>query len=362
MALISSATIAGHLQSNATATDGSNLTKGLILCMFSSTSAFKTFPVDFSAALTPASGGAYYVRGGAGDPTDAPAVGRISSANVSALGPPQNQHWSNVLSQRILIYGFPIDGGYDWALVHPDATFSPFAVVGLCGEDAGTSTMVNEENVGVLAYEQVKADSMCAGQKPTASRTGLFGVFASLARLFRQGTAVVQPTPLLASMMVALPKSGATVTGAKSKFKLQDVQTLGIGWLNAPPTLINGTASGTNGNISGTYFLVRDTVTASGSPIFGTCVYLTASNNNGTPTTLISSKFNDSDCQSPPGGALKYLAQKTVAYSSTASLADFGQVGITKTGGAVFTATADVLDRSGFGSVILKSNVKPLSK
>ncbi len=50
----------------------------------------------------------------------------------------------------------------------------------------------------------------------------------------------------------------------------------------------------------------------------------------------------------------------TTAYTATASKADFGNVGVTKTGGIAINATAKVIDRAGFGSVAIKSNVKPL--
>jgi hypothetical protein len=50
------------------------------------------------------------------------------------------------------------------------------------------------------------------------------------------------------------------------------------------------------------------------------------------------------------------------AHSPTASLADFGQVGVTKVGGINFTGTAEVLGRDGFGFIVSKSNVKPAGK
>jgi len=50
---------------------------------------------------------------------------------------------------------------------------------------------------------------------------------------------------------------------------------------------------------------------------------------------------------------------QSIPGNTAASLADFGQVGVTKTGGIVFSVTVDVLGRDGAGSIFTKSNVKP---
>jgi hypothetical protein len=213
--------------------------------------------------------------------------------------------------------------------------------------------MVNEENVGVLAYEQVKADSMCAGPKPTASRTGLFGVFASLARLFRQGTAVVQPTPLLASTMVALPKSGATVTGAKSKFKLQDVPPGGVSVVfSVPPPPLNI-------KVNTGRFTATAEVSASGAPIAGTSIALSGVNNNGTPTQILQVTDGTSGCVlNPPHIVVPAPIVTTIVNQH--SIVTWENLCVNKTGALKLVGTATVDGRSGTGvGVTSKLNVKP---
>jgi hypothetical protein len=70
-------------------------------------------------------------------------------------------------------------------------------------------------------------------------------------------------------------------------------------------------------------------------------------------------------CTAPPNGdasALSVLLTTETISGKTASVADFGQVGVTKTGGIIFTGIADVIGRAGLGSIQSKSNVKPAGK
>ncbi len=67
-------------------------------------------------------------------------------------------------------------------------------------------------------------------------------------------------------------------------------------------------------------------------------------------------------CTNPPNGDTNALSVLVPALQRDCFIADFGQVGVTKTGGIVFTGTAEVLDRNGFGTIPIKSNVKPLGK
>jgi len=164
----------------------------------------------------------------------------------------------------------------------------------------------------------------------------------------------VQPEPLQAT---ALGKSGTggTATTFKSQFKKQTVSSVTLTWVNQPPPNINGTSPGPD---LGTTFQVKLNVSSGGSALFGTCVYLTGTNNNGTPTDLTGT--TDPACPIPASIGPKSLSTHTVASGDpTFTVADFGQVGVTKTGGIVFTVLADVQDRDGAGSIFAKSNVKP---
>jgi hypothetical protein len=351
----------------------------LIGCMFTETFTYPTDAIsDFTAALNNADGGAYFVRGGGREGT---VLGRLKSllgdlTNLSAILPSSGT-WTNMLrviadrpasndlsEGRALIYGYNVANPtllYEWASVPSDLTFSPEAVVSVCDGDGSGTAMVHEQDIGVLAYFNT---TICQdGTQPLTMIEHGWGPKALAARLGRVLVSAVVPAPLQATA-VDLGSGGKTSTIPKSKFGKQSVTTLTVDWLDGahtPPTpTIYGTSSGPG---LGTTFAVAvkvsafDNVNLIDTPMFGTCVYLTGSNNNGAPTKLTGPK--DSACTNPPGGDANALSVLTTAYTATASQADFGRVGVTKTGGIAIKATADVIGRDGFGSVFIKSNVKP---
>jgi hypothetical protein len=238
---------------------------------------------------------------------------------------------------------------YDWATVPSALTFAPAAVVAVCDNDDGGTAMVEQLDIGVLAYVET---SICDETQSLTSADAGWGQGGFATRLSRMFVAALTPEPLQAAVLVT--RTGGTTTSVpKSKFGKRTVSTLTLAWVNTPPLVVKGTDPTTKVPIS-------FTVSASGSPIAGTCAYLAGSNNNGTPTMLIGPR--NSACTNPPNGDATALSVLVQPYSATASLADFGQVGVTKTGGILFNGTADVLNRDGFGSIFIKSNVKPAGK
>ena len=350
---------------------GAQLTVAVIGCMFDEAANFE-YPTtalnDFTLALTSVSGGAFYVRGGGREGT---ILGRANppggvSGNLSGIEPSSGA-WTGVLPAgiaegRALFYGYPASQGYEWATVPSNLPFTNPLTVAVCDSDNPTLTgMLNETAVGVLAY--VNSGICSTITQPSAMIESGWGPKALFARIGRMFVGSMTPTPLQATA-VATSTGGKTSTIPKSIFGKKSVSTLKVDWLDAahtPPNPINGTS----GTSSTSNFAVAVTVSASvdGSPtpVFGTCVYLSGSNNNGTPTQLTTTKSpaQNPACTNPPGGDLSALSVLTEAYSTTATKADFGVVGVTKTGGISIKATADVIDRDGLGFIAIKSNVKP---
>ena len=354
---------------------GAQLTVALIGCMFTQTFDYPTDAIsDFTKALNKADGGAYYVRGGGSGGEDV--AGRseavlgtsyplLDTVNLSGIEPSSGS-WTNMLKVvagrpatndlsegRALIYGYLVPDPdrllYDWATVPSALTFGPPAVVAVCDNDDGPAAMVQQLDIGVLAYAET---GICDDTQSLTSVEAGWGPRALATRLSRMIVGALAPEPLQATVL-ASRTGGTTTTVPKSKFGKRTVSTLTLAWKDQPPAVINGTDPKKKVPIS-------FTVSASGSPIAGTCAYLAGSNNNGTPTMLVGPR--NSACTNPPNGDASALSVLVQPYSATASLADFGLVGVTKTGGILFSGTADVLNRVGFGSISFKSNVKPLGK
>jgi hypothetical protein len=353
---------------------GAQLTVALIGCMFDNASTF-TYPTDavsdLTLALNNADGGAYYVRGGGTGGIDADGrsttvLGRTAppggvAGNLSGIKPASGS-WTTMLAGtsapegRALIYGYAVTTApllYEWATVPSALTFSTLAVLSVCDDDLSSTAMVHEEAVGVLAY--VNTNICDEAQSLTSIEHG-WGPRALAARLGRMLVNTLVPEPLQAAVL-KVGTGGTTATLPKSKIGKQTVSTLTLAWQDQPPAVIKGPDLGTN---PATKVPISFTVSASGRPIFGTCAYLAGSNNNGTPTKLVGPQ--NEACTNPPNGDANALSVLLQAHSDTTSLADFGPVGVTKTGGIIFNGTADVLNRDGFGSIFIKSNVKPLGK
>lgn len=353
---------------------GAQLTMALIPCIFDDASTFtyphQTNPVlDFTLALTNADGGAYYVRGGGTGGVDNPdrsatVIGRIDppggvDGNLSGIAPSSGS-WTTMLLDpasentasegRALIYGYQVSTtplSYEWATVPSGLTFSPAAVVSVCDNDLSATAMVHAEAVGVLAY--VNSNICNDAQSLTTIQRG-WSPRALAARLGQMFIGALVPAPLQATALLT-GTGGTTAKLPKSIVSKQSVSTVALSWVNRPPAVIKGTYPLTTVPVS-------FEGSASGNPIFGACAYLVGTNNNGTPTKLEGPR--DPACINPPNGDTDALSVLVEEHSLTASLADFGQVGVTKNGGINFLGTLDVLGRDGFGSINFKANVKPL--
>jgi hypothetical protein len=264
-----------------------------------------------------------------------------------------------------LIYGYPVTSSplvFEWATVPSALTFSPEVVISVCDGDNSQTAMVHEQDIGVLAYF---ATTICEdGVEPLAMNEQNRGPRSLAARLGRIFARAIIPTPLQAATLLT-GTGGKTSNVPKSTFGKKTVSTLTLTWVSAPPAVIKGPDDPSTTNPL-TEFPVSFTVeTEAGDPIAGTCAYLAGTNNNGAPTMLTGPHATDK-CTNPPGGdtgALSVLLTRRTINQKVVSIADFGKVGVTKTGGIIFSGSADVLDRAGAGlTTPIKSNVKPLGK
>jgi hypothetical protein len=223
--------------------------------------------------------------------------------------------------------------------------------------------MVHEEDIGVLAYVET---NICQETQTLTSAEFDWGAKALALRLGRMLVNAVTPEPLQATVL--LTKGGGTTTTApKSKFGKQTVDTLILQWLEQPDATIKGTDNPVTSNLENGFPVSFTVATEAGDPIAGTCAYLSGSNNNGTPTTLnrAPGPRQDPKCTNPPNGDITALSVQLTPGTidgEAVSIADFGRVAVTKTGGNIFAGTADVLGRDALGSISTKSNVKPAGK
>jgi hypothetical protein len=349
------------------ASAGAQLTIGLINCMFNASKI--TYPDTalkvFTKALTQAEGGAYYVRGGTGHsenvvlgteyvPLSEP--NNLSGIDTTTASWHASVHDSLTSNEnRALIYGYrtassPLE--YEWATVPsgPWVYFNPAVAVSVCDADAtpDASAMIHETNIGVLAY--FNTDVCSTTPQPLASTVLGGGPRAFAARLARTVGELVMPQPLHATALGNYG-SGGTASTFKSKFSRKNVESLVLAFVTGRPL----------SNIPvNTEVDVWVTVSAPDAnnvrlPVLGTCVYLTGTNNNGTPTDITGPHDNRCTDATYSGTA---PAAVTEPYSTTASVAKL-KATVTKTGGLILVGTANVIERSGTGSAFTKINVKP---
>lgn len=281
---------------------GEVMVKQAINCMYDTTDPVNfgqdwpnSAQFDFSAALDAPNGGAFFVRGGAGDP-EGPAVGNIRSlnttvdpagGNVSALAPPilppqtTPLTWSQILNgKRTLIYGEPVTDGFDWKLVPRTTSFSPRAVVSLCqavhpGVGFSDADVIHQENVGTLGFEQ---SSACGTLPATFALAGWRqGSFALMSRLLAVADRVLSPEPLHATSLALLATKTGGVAGAKGdEFTSLNLPNVNLVFTTQP-------ASNTKvltGRVSATVTVT----TPAGEPAGGIVVSLSTTTNNGTGT------------------------------------------------------------------------------
>jgi hypothetical protein len=362
---------------------GAQLTKALIGCMFDNASF--TYPEDnadsaFTRALNSAAGGAYYVRGGDREGTVLGTRHPLVDAAVNLSGiKPSSGSWTDMLKVvagrsatnnlsegRALVYGYSVPNSltlvYDWATIPSGVTFAPAAVVAVCDDDNSSTAMIHQEEIGVLAYVET---GICEEPQTLTNVNVGWGARSLASRLGRILVRAVAPEPLQATVLAARV-GGTTISAPKSKFGKRTVSTLKLEWKNQPPAIIKGTDNPLTTNIENSNLVKFTVATDAGDPVAGTCAYLSGANNNGVATMLTKQvPTQHADCTVPPNGdasALSVLLTTETIDGKTASVANFGEVGVTKTGGIVFSGIADVIDRAGSGLIVSKSNVKPAGK
>lgn len=353
-------------KSTVNASAGSDLAQGVIKCMFDAASFSPSFPSDpiynFAPALSQASGGAFYVRGGAS--ADSTVVGATIEAGtdttvLSGVAVPAGQTWTDILANnagsegRILLYGYRVGVTdplvYEWATIPPAATFSPGAVVAVCDDNTATTAMVHETNVGVLQYSS--GNAICGTKISVALQEAGWSPRPLAARLARVLVSAMVPTSLHAAAVVGFKSgTGGTVTTVKSKFSTKPVDQVTLKFTVAPPKTMN---LGLSYRVE-----VRATAVVDGRTqgVNGTCVYLTGTNNNGQGTELTGTRESCPDLEK---AAFQKTESKTVGGQPTAGYAAF-DLRATKAGGLLIMAGGSVIGRTGeIQTDQVKVNVKP---
>ena len=324
-------------------TVGSNLVNHLILCMYDpkadSASYPKTFPEDFTIALSPSSAvhGQFHVKPSSA-PDALPVLSRDTLHPFSGIGLSSGT-WSTTLSGNtpagVLIYGRPgpISTIYDWRTLPRNATFNPEIIVGVCVTSA--TALLNDDGALLSFADASFLDPATCAQTALRSPNGP-SLFAQ--RLIRLGAGVLGPHALWAAALS--PGGTGGLTGhAGSEFGASDVSRVAFQFVQQPTSTSVNTAIAPPVTILATAVL-----TAGGSkPIPNVSITVNAVNNNGTPATL-----NGTTTQITNGNGI----------------ATYSDLSETKTGGYALTVTAaQVLERSaipvGLGATSKKFNISP---
>ncbi len=345
--------------------EGRDLTVALIRCMYNATSAteFPNFPdptiYNFAAALNWSAGGGYWVRGGSSDPQTAPALARSGTSIASGVAPPAppttpvTYNWRNtaippaarngILDERVLIYGYPVTGGYDWSQIRPLATENPGAVIALCAVDASLFTMIEESNVGALPFDSATAANICSASPSVSFLEQEHGPFALVSRLARLGADLLAPAPLHATTLV-LQGVGGTRSG-RSKFTILEVDSVTSKWLQAPPSRVK---------VSAPFTVKIEATTKDGNktiPALGVCYMVIGGTNNGTPTEPQLTGDHNCGPGTAPSSVTTLVGGKAIATLVVTA---------TKSGNLIISASGVVLGRGGnVASLTARTNVIP---
>ncbi|HEX6617635.1 MAG TPA: hypothetical protein VF046_15125, partial [Gemmatimonadales bacterium] len=278
---------------------GETMVKLTVNCMYDTKNAtdFSGWPndgqYDFSAALDAPNGGAFFVRGGGIDSASLPVLGNIASlnsttdpagGNVSGMAPPTGKTWPDILvnnaQKRLLIYGEPVAGGFDWKLIGRNTTFSPFVLVALCqaarpGQPFDAADVVFQQDVGSLG---VQPEAIC-GTLPSSFALGGDGGGASglVSRFVAMAGRMLTPEPLHATALATT--IGGSASGAKKdEFTVLNLPTVNLQFTLQPPKRPK----------VGQYFPITVNVTTpAGDPAGGITVTLSTMTNNGTGTSIL---------------------------------------------------------------------------
>jgi len=310
---------------------GSDLINELTKCMFTDVAAFPaTFPEDYTVALTTSLAGGFGVRGGASDPATDPVTSRDL---FSGVAPAFGVTWSAMLSgnpapSRLLVYGRPstIAQHYDWKVLPRNAAFSPNAIVGVCVDvNAATTSMLNEEHVGILTF----ADAYFLNPATCSSFS------ARGASWGERLVALLLPKALSASTVVNPGGIGGSTGGIGSDFGLQNIPAVTLTFTVQPPATVT----------VGQPFSVQVQATdpGTGATVGGVRISILAQNNNGVP---------------------KQLLGTTTQITSNSGVATFADLSFSdgSTGGYRLLASGGVTGRDAIGvnqAISIKVNAKP---
>jgi hypothetical protein len=295
-------TVMAHIASNVKAgnsdvADASNLTNGLLVCMYNPATndtaalpeSFKTgVPEDFTVATNPADSGAYDVRGrlsdGLGAVFSRPLFGSFSGVSPCADFTQCDNSWPKMLAGnspvRLLVYGEPVGppnalpNTYEWRVVPRNTSFSPPAIVAVC-LDAGTNgTSLIHENDALLPFADAPFLPTCSGLATQSWSSQL------ASRVARWGIGLFGPKPLSATTYLN-PGGLAGSTGSiHSLFGPQEVNTVTLAIITQPHDTVVNTDFGP------VVVTVTTMVEGTPKPVPNVVVTLTAVNNNGTPAIL----------------------------------------------------------------------------
>jgi hypothetical protein len=321
-------------------TVGNKLSIALTKCMFDAhADVYKALAdgdgidsVRFDLALNHTGGGVYYVVGNGYDISTTQSVpnvlkGKVGTTKLSAAAPGPTTvtsplvftlgNWTDLLDttanafegRRALVYAYPVSQTpiiYEWATIDPLTVFRPYALVSICDNSTDPTQMVIEAGVGALAFS---AANLCG-----------------------------------------LPDGTGTAGSFRSHFNAHPVTGIQLEWITPPPAKMKvGTAYPAK---------ARATFSLDGvkTGVNGSCLILSASNNNGIPLALTGTK----ECDNPSSTQLAALT-KTDPVTNQAGYATYS-VTATKSGGVIFTLSGfEVVGRAGTfqNTVQTKTNVGP---
>ena len=316
-------------QGNTDSVDASTLTNTTLACMYNDPAQLPaTFPENFLTATDPGATGAYQVRGTAATGLTAPVYNRPYSSPFSVVAPAAGSDWAQTLAGnpapgRILVYGRAGSNpfAYDWKVIPRPTTFSPQLVVGVC-VDAGTnaSSMLNEQNVGLLTFVLVSTDLLPPTCSPQVALRRGFGPLR-LARHLAHSLFDVQ------SAWAYSGGVGGSTGGIHSEFNALALFGVTVAFVLQPPSNVTVCSTPPCGTGFSTSVSATSATPAGTFTVGGTTLHLVGLNNNGTPTQVV--QCVGSVCTNDP-----------VATTDNSGVATFSGLFVTKTGAIKFVTTS----------------------
>ncbi|HZA93207.1 MAG TPA: hypothetical protein VE420_11325, partial [Gemmatimonadales bacterium] len=339
---------------NPAAGTGNTLTRELIKCMYDAATS-SDFPanfatLDFTSSLDPAVPGAFEVRGPTSGNTPVASRAQLPAERLSGVAPPQDPTnlvapgtalpWSHILSERVLIYGIPVETGlggyskdeYQWEAIRPSVSFAnEGATVALCDPASTASSMVDESNFGVLAY--TNADYICDASYASTAQGWSPRVLVQ--RLLK----FVTPQPLFAGFSTI----GGSAGGLRSFFSNKTISGASLKFVAPLPP--------STPKVNSPITVTIEAKSLDGVLMNGVTVTLAGTNNNGVPTMLVQSNGTTCSTNTPPSGVTGNKGVGVVEIKFC----------ITKNGGLLLTGNGTVTGRSinVTSTKPAKLNVKP---